>query len=68
MTDVEALGLVGEVCIRTFGLSILIAEAIIDNDTLQWEFVQNQRKWLNEKQDMLEMEKMVNDAMGGDDV
>lgn len=65
MTDLEALGLTAETCIRTFGLAILTAEAVIDKGTPQWEYVQNQRKWLAEKQDMIEMEEMVNKAMGG---
>ena len=66
MKDTAAIGYIGSMCMRMMGLLIIIAES---NPTrmgsAQRRFIAAQRKWLNEQQDLLQLEKMVNDAMEG---
>lgn len=67
MKDTQAIGFIGSMCVRMFGLLILIAEYVIPwNAKLEHEFIKRQRDWLDEQQNMLELEQMVNEAMGGD--
>ena len=66
MTEQEAIGFIGECCIRILGLTILIASEVTPmRKHANREFVAKQREWLERKQDMLEVEHMVNEAMGG---
>ena len=50
MTEQEAIGLIGECCLRILGLNILIANAVIPMAKhRQVEFVNKQRRWLERK-------------------
>lgn len=61
----EAIGFIGSMCLRMFGLLVLIAEAVIPlRCRAQRDFVSKQREWFREQQDMLEMAAMVDEAMG----
>ena len=65
MTDIRAIELIASMCGRMLGLLILVAESVIPLDARPArKYVKLQRQWLNEQQDMLELEKMVNEAMG----
>ena len=64
MKETEAIGLIGSMCIRMMGLMVLIAESSPTRMSAgQRRFVAQQRQWLKDTQDLLELEHMVNDAM-----
>lgn len=68
MRDTQAIGFIGSMCMRMFGLLVLIAEVVVPMDAkAARNYVKSQRGWINEQQDMLELERMVNEAMGGGD-
>lgn len=68
MKDMQAIGFIGSMCVRMFGLIILIAESVVPRDArAAQKFVKAQREWIGEQQDMLELEAMVNEAMDGGD-
>ena len=68
MRDTEAIGFIGSMCVRMFGLLVLIAEVVLPLDAkAARNYVKSQREWINEQQDMLELEAMVNEAMAGGD-
>lgn len=68
MRDTEAIGFIGSMCVRMFGLLVLIAESVVPKDAKPARsYVKLQREWINEQQSMLETEQMVNDAMAGSD-
>jgi hypothetical protein len=55
MKIIEALGFIGSMCVRMFGLLVLIAEAVVPTESKAvWDYIESQREWLNEQQDMLE--------------
>lgn len=64
MRDTEAIGFIGSMCVRMFCLLVLIAEVVVPMDSkAARSYVKSQREWINEQQDMLELEAMVNEAM-----
>ena len=68
MTEQQAIGFIGSMCVRMFGLLVLVAESVVPRDAkLARSYIKSQRKWIDEQQDMLELEKMVNEAMGEDE-
>lgn len=68
MKIIEAIGFIGDICVRMFCLVILIAESVVPmGSKAAWDYIESQRKWINKQQDMLELEAMVNDAMAGCD-
>lgn len=68
MRETEAIGFIGSMCVRMFGLLVLIAESVVPRDArAARRFVKAQREWIGEQQDMLELEAMVNEAMAGGD-
>lgn len=65
MTEQQAISFIGSMCVRMFGLLVLVAESVVPRDAkLARNYIKSQRKWIDEQQDMLELEKMVNEAMG----
>ena len=65
MKDTQAIGFIGSMCVRMFGMLVLIAEAVVPMGAkAARNYVKSQRGWINEQQDMLELERMVNEAMG----
>lgn len=68
MRDTEAIGFIGSMCVRMFGLLVLIAERVVPMNAKQARnYVKSQRRWINEQIDIAELEQMVNDAMAGSD-
>ena len=68
MRDTEAIGFIVSMCVRMFGLLVLIAETVVPRDVkAARNYVKSQRRWINEQYDMLELEAMVNEAMAGGD-
>ncbi len=66
MTETEAIGFIGSMCVRMFGLLVVIAENVVpEKETDQYGFVEKQRKWLEEQQSMLEIGREVDDALEG---
>ena len=67
MKEIQAIGFIGSLCVRMFGLMLVMADFIIPAHCVEHrEFVDKQRKWFSEQQDMLEVEAMVNEALGSD--
>ena len=68
MRDTQAISFIGSMCMRMFGLLVIIAECVVPIDARAVRrFVKAQREWINEQQNMLELETMVNEAMAGGD-
>lgn len=65
MRDTEAIGFIGSMCIRMFCLLVVIAECVVPrNDKQVRNYVKSQRSWIKEQRDMIELEQMINEAMG----
>lgn len=55
MKIIEALGFIGDMCVRMFCLVVLIAESVVPTESeAARDYIKSQRKWINEQQDMLE--------------
>lgn len=68
MRDTEAIGFIGAMCVRMFCLVVLIAEVVVPMDSKAVrDYVKAQREWINEQQNMLELEAKVNEAMNRSD-
>ena len=67
MKEIQAIGFIGSLCVRMFGLMLVMADFIIpEKCTDHREFLSKQRKWFSDQQKMLEIETMVNEALGSD--
>ena len=66
MSETEAIGLTASLCMRMFGLMLIIAYEVVPPWNKQSiEFVKKQREWFDRKQDMMHIGAMVDDAIGG---
>lgn len=64
MKDTEAIGFIGSMCMRMFGLLVVIAGCVVPANAKQVRrYVKRQRDWITEQQDMIELERMVNEVM-----
>lgn len=66
MRDTEAIGFISSMCMRMFGLLVVIAGCVVPANAKQARrYVKWQHDWITEQQGMIELEQMVNEAMEG---
>lgn len=63
MRYMQAIGFIFSMCVRMFGLLVVIAESVVPKDAKPTrDYIKAQREWLFETYDMLELEQMVDDV------
>ena len=66
MTEEEALSLIANLSVRIHGLLILIGEYVIPpEDNAQWQYIQNERVWHTELQDLIAVDNLLGEVFGG---
>ena len=65
MSEEEAIGFIGECCIRMYCMVVLIAESVVPNETAR-AYIEKQRAWIEQKQEMFNIMNQINKTMGCD--